>query len=94
MTSAVTVQRGVLRLETCAGSWLVDAAHRRYCRVERGTPAAFVPPAAWRPFHALMVGDGGIVRLVLDAHGASAVSGWLHDTGCARCRAYALRSAA
>jgi len=85
MTAALTAHHGLVRIETCAGSWLIDARRRQFCRVERGTPVTFLPPRAWRQFHSLHVGEGGLVRLVLDARGVSAVSGWLHGDDCARC---------
>ncbi len=85
MTTAVSAQRGLVRIETCAGSWLVDVRRRQYCRVERGTPVTFVPPRAWRAFHSVLIGDAGLVRLVLDERGVSAVSGWLHTGDCPRC---------
>ena len=93
MTAALSARRGLVRIETCAGSWLVDARRRQYCRVDRGTPVAFVPPLAWRAFHSLLIGEGGLVRVVLDEHGASAVSGWLHTDDCSRCAQAALRLA-
>jgi hypothetical protein len=76
---------GLVRIETCAGSWLVDARRRQFCRVDRGTQVTFLPPRAWRAYHSLQIGDGGLVRLVLDEFGASAVSGWLHSDDCVRC---------
>ena len=85
MTAALSAQRGLVRIETCAGSWLVDVRRREYCRVERGTPVTFVPPRAWHAFHSLLVGYTGLVRLVLDERGVSAVSGWLHADDCPRC---------
>jgi hypothetical protein len=85
MTAALSARHGLVRIETCAGSWLVDTRRRQYCRVERGTPVTFVPPRAWRQFHSLLIGDGGLVRLVLDERGVSAVSGWLHTDDCPRC---------
>ena len=85
MTAALSARHGVMRIETCAGSWLIDARRRQYCRVERGTPVAFVPPLAWRAFHSLLIGDAGLVRLVLDERGLSALSGWLHADDCLRC---------
>ena len=85
MTAALSVRHGLVRIETCAGSWLVDARRRRYCRVERGTPVTFVPPRAWRAFSSLLIGDAGVVRLLLDHDGGSAISGWLHTDDCPRC---------
>lgn len=90
----ISSHRGVLRLETCSGSWLVDLARSRYCRAERGTSEAFLSPLSWQPFHALLVGDGGLVRLVLDRRGASGVSGWLHTDECRRCGDQGLRKPA
>ena len=91
---AVAARRtGLLRIETCAGSWLVDARRKRWCRVDRGTPVTFVPPRAWRAFHSLLIGKGGVVRLLLDERGESAVSGWLHGDRCARCAQVARRLA-
>jgi hypothetical protein len=75
----------VLRVETCAGSWLLDVRRQQYCRAERGTTAWFVSPLAWMPFHRLTVGRDGHVRLALDPDGVSFVSGWLHTAECARC---------
>jgi hypothetical protein len=85
MTAALSARHGVVRVETCAGSWLVDVRRRQFCRVERCTAVTFVPPLAWRTFHALQIGDGGLVRLVLDERGGSAVRGWLHTDDCVRC---------
>jgi len=85
MTAALSARHGVMRIETCAGSWLIDVRRRQFCRVERGTPVTFLPPRAWRAFHSLLVGDAGLVRLVLDERGLSAVSGWLHADDCVRC---------
>jgi hypothetical protein len=93
MTVALSARHGVMRIETCAGSWLIDARRRQYCRVERGTPVTFVPPRAWRSFHSLLIGDAGLVRLVLDERGVSAVSGWLHADDCGRCAAAAVKPA-
>jgi hypothetical protein len=76
---------GMLRVETCASSWIVDVMRSRFCRAERGTPATFLSPRAWQDFHGLAVGAGGHVRLALDAGGNSFVSGWLHRDGCERC---------
>ena len=91
--TALTAHRGLVRIETCAGSWLVDVRRRQFCRVERGTPVAFVPPLAWRAYHSLLFGNGGVVRLLLDERGASAVSGWVHADDCARCAQAALSPA-
>jgi hypothetical protein len=77
--------RGVIRVETCAGSWLIDMKRSRYCRVDRGTAATFVSPLAWREFHRFVVEPSGIVRLVLSPGGDSFLSGWLHTDDCARC---------
>jgi len=85
MTAALSARHGVMRIETCAGSWLIDVRRRQFCRVERGTPVTFLPPRAWRAFHSLLVGDAGVVRLVLDERGLSALSGWLHADDCSRC---------
>jgi hypothetical protein len=93
VTAAVSARRGCVRIETCAGSWLIDTRRRQYCRVERGTPVAFVPPRAWRAFHSLHIGAAGLVRLVLDHRGLSAVSGWLHEDDCVRCAQGARRLA-
>jgi hypothetical protein len=93
MTTALSARHGIVRVETCAGSWLVDMRRRRFCRVERGTPVTFVPPPAWRAFHALQLGGGGVVRLVLDERARSAVSGWLHTDDCVRCAQAARRLA-
>ena len=93
MTAPLSARHGLLRVETCAGSWLVDARRRQFCRVERGTPVTFVPPLAWRPFHSLHIGDGGLVRLVLDERGVSAVSAWLHTDDCPRCAQALLKPA-
>jgi hypothetical protein len=93
MTAGLTGRGGLVRIETCAGSWLVDTRRRQYCRVERGLPVTFVPPPAWRAFHSLVFGDGGLVRVVLDERGVSAVSGWLHTDDCRRCAQPALNPA-
>ena len=93
MTAALSAHHGLVRIETCAGSWLIDARRRQYCRVERGTPVTFVPPRVWRPFFSLLIGQAGLVRLVLDDRGASAVSGWLHTEDCPRCAQAALKPA-
>jgi hypothetical protein len=85
MSAALSAHHGLVRIETCAGSWLVDVRRRQYCRVERGTPVTFVPPPAWRAFFSLLIGDTGLVRLVVDERGVSAVSGWLHTDECTRC---------
>ncbi|HEY1282672.1 MAG TPA: hypothetical protein VGF22_23530 [Acidimicrobiales bacterium] len=85
MNSALAWRDGVLRVETCAGSWLLDVRRQQYCRAERGTTAWFVSPLAWMPFHRLTVGRDGHVRLALDPDGVSFVSGWLHTAECARC---------
>jgi hypothetical protein len=85
MTAALSAHHGLVRIETCAGSWLVDTRRRQYCRVERGTSVAFVPPRAWRAFFSILIGEAGLVRLVLDERGVSAVSGWLHADDCPRC---------
>jgi hypothetical protein len=93
MTESFSARNGVLRVETCAGSWLIDARRRQFCRVERGTPVTFVPPRAWRPYHSLHVGDSGLVRLVLDDRGVSALSAWLHGDDCTRCAQALLKPA-
>jgi hypothetical protein len=85
MNGALAWRDGVLRVETCAGSWLLDVRRQQYCRAERGTTAWFVSPQAWMPFHRLTVGGDGHVRLALDAESVSFVSGWLHSSGCERC---------
>jgi hypothetical protein len=91
MSAALAWRDGVLRVETCAGSWLIDVRRQRYCRAERGTAARFVAPRAWLPFRRLTVGPDGHVRLALDADGMSFVSGWLHPDDCERCTPQELR---
>jgi hypothetical protein len=94
VSTALAWRDGVLRVETCAGSWLIDVRRQRYCRAERGTAARFVSPLAWLPFHRLSLGAGGHVRLALDAGEMSFLSGWLHADECERCAPQALRSTA
>jgi hypothetical protein len=85
MNPAFSWRSGVLRVETCAASWLLDMKRGRYCRVDRGTVATFVSPHAWHEFHRFTIEANGLVRLVLSAGGDSFLSGWLHTDGCARC---------
>jgi hypothetical protein len=87
MTNTFSWRRGVLRVETCAGSWLIDVPRSRYCRVDRATAATFLSPRAWKEFHRLIVGAGGLVRLVLDTDGVSFISGRLHSDDCDHCGA-------
>jgi hypothetical protein len=94
MSTALAWRDGVLRVETCAGSWLIDVRGQRYCRAERGTDARFVAPRAWLPFRRLEIGPAGHVRLALDSQGVSFLSGWLHAAECERCAPQALRSTA
>jgi hypothetical protein len=93
MTEALSAHNGVLHVETCGGTWLLDARRRKFCRVERGTPVTFVPPRAWHPFHSLHIGETGLVRLVLDERAVSALSAWLHADGCPRCAQALLKPA-
>jgi hypothetical protein len=93
VTAPFSAQHGLVRIETCAGSWLIDTRRRQYCRVDRGTPVTFVPPRVWRRYHSLRIGDAGVVRIVLDDRGVSAVSGWLHTDDCPRCAQAALKPA-
>jgi len=93
VTAALSAHHGLVRIETCAGSWLIDTRRRQYCRVDRGTPVTFVPPLVWRQYHSLLIGETGLVRIVLDDRGVSAVSGWLHTDDCPRCAQAALRPA-
>jgi len=76
---------GVLRIETCGGSLLLDCDRSLYCRADRGTAVAFLSPWAWRPFHSYAVGDEVLVRLLLDERGTSVLSAWVHTQGCAHC---------
>ena len=93
MTEALVAHNGVLHLETCGGTWLIDARRRTFCQVERGTPVTFVPPRAWRPFHSMQIGETGLVRLVLDERAVSALSAWLHTDDCPRCAQALLKPA-
>lgn len=93
MSEALSAHHGFLRVETCGGSWLIDARRRQFCRVERDTPVTFVPPRAWLPFHSLNIGDTGLVRLVLDERAVSALSAWLHADDCQRCAQALLKPA-
>jgi hypothetical protein len=91
MSAPLAWRDGVLRVETCAGSWLLDVRRQQYCRAERGTSAQFVAPRAWMPFQRLTVAADGHVRLALDAEGVTFLSGWLHPTECERCAQDGLR---
>jgi hypothetical protein len=94
VTTAFTAHAGMVRVETCGGSWLIDLKRSRYCRVDRGTPVTFVAPHAWHEFRRLLVEPNGVVRLVLDGDGNSFVSAWLHTDACPRCAQGELRKPA
>jgi hypothetical protein len=85
MTAWFAPDHGIVRVETCTGTWLVDFHRSRYCRVARRTPATFVPPRSWHPFERLAVSPSGLVRLVLDRGGVTGITGWQHGDDCPRC---------
>ena len=74
-----------MRIETCAGSWLIDAAPSPVLPGRAGHAGGLRAAACVAAFHSLLVGDAGLARLVLDERGLSALSGWLHADDCLRC---------
>ncbi len=80
---------GVLKVETCTGTWLFDLRRSRFCRVPVGTDPTFLPPEAWSPYARLVLSPQGLVRVMLDPTadpGArTGITGWVHGPQCRRC---------
>ena len=78
--------QGLQVLESCAFTWIFDAATRRFRRVPRHAGVGLDVPAGWMPYHRLEVdGSRASFLVALNEAGTRMLRAWLHFDPCDRC---------
>jgi hypothetical protein len=80
--------QGLQLLESCAFTWVFDAATHRFRRMPRDARVSFDVPTDWRPYHRLEIdGSRACFAVALDEGGTQVIRAWLHEEPCGRCSA-------
>jgi hypothetical protein len=78
--------QGLQLLESCAYTWIFDAATLLFRKIPRDARVAFGVPAGWTPYHRLEIDDSRSCFVVaLDTDGTRVLRAWLHVDPCGRC---------